>query len=235
MRREIILGVVGLSRLWLKYGVRSLKIKNYENFTRAVWDRPGSLLTVSNHISAVDDPLIWGALLDSRQTCELVRKGQMRWTVGAKELTFTNPFTSWFFERGQVIPIVRGDGINQRAMNEAIEILNTDRWLHFFPEGKVIQYREEIGRLKWGIGRLLMESVKHVTVLPIILRGLDLMKPNGLTPVLNHEVEIVIGDPINANNLLKATEHVMNEDTRRSLITECIQNILNDTMKNNKN
>ena len=234
MRREIITGVAGLSRLWLKCAVRGVKIKNYENFTRAVWDRPGSLLTVSNHISTVDDPLIWGALLDSRQICELVRDGQMRWTVGARELTFTNPFTSWFFERGQVLPIVRGEGIYQPTMDEAIDILNTDRWLHFFPEGKVIQYKEEIGRLKWGIGRLIMESRKHMTILPMILKGFDLMKPNDLMPVFDHEVEIVIGDPIDATQILKATEHVVNEDERRSLITKCIQDVLNET-KNKKN
>lgn len=233
MRRAIIVSVAGLSRLWLKFGVSGVKIKNYEKFREAIWDRPGGLLTVSNHISTVDDPLIWGALLDTRQICELVRVGGMRWTVGAKELTFTNPFTSWFFERGQVIPIVRGDGIYQPAIDEAIEILNTDRWLHFFPEGKVIQKPGDIGRLKWGVGRLIMESTKHMTILPMILKGFDRMKPNDLMPVLNHEVEIVIGDPIEASHLLKATEYVINENERRSLITKHIQDLLNDT-KNKK-
>lgn len=233
------MSVAGLSRLWLKFGVSRVKITNYEKFREAIWDRPGGLLTVSNHISTVDDPLIWGALLDERQIFELVREGGMRWAVGAKELTFTNPFTSWFFERGQVIPIVRGDGIHQPAMDAAIDILNTDRWLHFFPEGKVIQKSkteskdedEEIARLKWGVGRLIMESKKHMTILPMILKGFDLMKPNDLMPVLNHEVEIVIGDPIEAAYLLKATEHVTNDNERRSLITKYIQDLLNETKK----
>ena len=225
------MGVAGLSRLWLKYAVKGVKIKNYDTFKKLIWgDRPGGLLTVSNHISTVDDPLIWGALLDSREVCELVRLGQMRWTVGARELTFTNPLTSWFFERGQVIPIVRGEGIYQPAMDQAIDILNSsNKWLHFFPEGRVIQYQKKIERLKWGVGRLIMESRRDLAVLPMILKGFDLMKPNDHMPVLDHEVEIVIGEPVQSDVLLKATEHIRNEDERRSAITKCIQDILNGT------
>lgn len=229
MRRQIITGVASLSRYWLKFGANEFKIKNYEKFRNSIWNRRGGLLTVSNHISTLDDPLIWGALLNTREICSLISLGQMRWTVGAKELTFTNPFTSWFFERGQVIPIVRGDGIFQPAMNEAIQILNNEGWLHFFPEGKVIQYQEEIKRLKWGIGRLLMESKTNITVLPMFLKGFDLMKPNDLMPVLNTNIEIIIGDPIDAGDILKSMEHVTNEDEKRSLISKYIQDLLNET------
>ena len=42
-----------------------------------------------------------------------------------------------------------------------------------------------------------MESRRDLTVLPMILKGFDLMKPNDLMPVLDHEVEIVIGEPYN--------------------------------------
>ena len=230
----IIKSVAGLSRLWLQLAANNFKIKNHEIFRKVLWSRPGPLLTVSNHISTVDDPLIWGGLLAATEVEGLIKEGQMRWAVGAKELTFTNPFTSWFFGRGQVIPIVRGDGIYQPAMDEAIEILNTDRWLHYFPEGKVIQYKERIGRLKWGIGRLLIESQKEVTVLPIILKGFDLMKPNDLFPRFYHDIEIFIGNPVSSIDILKATEHVKDENERRSLITKQIQDLLNDTKTNAK-
>ena len=225
----IIKSVASLSRLWLQLAANEFKIKNYEIFRKVLRDRPGSLLTVSNHISTVDDPLIWGGLLEGREIERLIAEGQMRWAVGARELTFTNPFTSWFFGRGQVIPIVRGDGIYQPAMSKAIEILNTDRWLHYFPEGKVIQYKDQVGRLKWGIGRLLMESQKNVTVLPIFLKGFDLMKPNDLMPRFNHNLEIIIGDPVNSSDILKATEHVRDENERRGMITKYVQDLLNET------
>lgn len=229
MRREIIVSVAGLSRLWLQLASKEFRIKNYEIFRSILWNRPGGLLTVSNHISTLDDPLIWGALLDSPEILQLTREGQMRWTVGAKELTFTNPLTSWFFERGQVIPIIRGDGIYQTAMNEAIEILQSGRWLHFFPEGRVNQYIDSIGRLKWGVGRLLMDCKRNFTILPLYLSGFDKMKPNDQVPRINQELKIIIGDPIDSDVILKATEHVSDENARRSLITEHIQNIINET------
>jgi monolysocardiolipin acyltransferase len=225
----IIKSVASLSRLWLQLAANSFVIKNHEIFRKVLRDRPGPLLTVSNHISTMDDPLIWGALLEAKEVEKLIYEGQMRWAVGAKELTFTNPFTSWFFGRGQVIPIVRGDGIYQPAMSEAIEILNTDRWLHYFPEGKVIQYKHQVSRLKWGVGRLLMEVQNDVTILPLFLKGLDLMKPNNLMPRFNHDLEIIIGDPVKSSDILKATEHIKDENERRSLITEYIQDLLNLT------
>lgn len=228
----IIKSVAGLSRLWVQFATNNFNIKNYEIFRKALWDRPGPLLTVSNHISTVDDPLVWGGLLTGGEVERLINEGQMRWTVGAKELTFTNPFTSWFFGRGQIIPIVRGDGIYQPAMSEAIEILNTDRWLHYFPEGKVIQYKDRIDRLKWGIGRLLMESRKDVTIIPIILKGFDIMKPNYLMPRPSHDLEVIIGNPVSSSDLLKAMEHIKDENERRSFITKRIQDILNETKQN---
>lgn len=227
----IIKSVASLSRLWLRLAVNDFKIKNHEIFKKVLWSRSGPLLTVSNHISTLDDPLIWGGLLDDREVERLIEEGQMRWSVAARELTFTNPFTSWFFGKGQLIPIVRGDGIYQPAMSEAIDILNSDRWLHYFPEGKVIQYQDRINRLKWGIGRILMECKKDVTVLPILLKGFDLMKPNDLMPRLNYDIKIIIGNPVSSRDLLKATEHIKEENERRSLITRQIQDILNDTNK----
>lgn len=230
----IIKSVASLSRLWLKLAASDFEIKNHEIFKKVLRDRPGPLLTVSNHISTVDDPLIWGGLLEAEEVEQMIVEGQMRWAVAARELTFTNPFTSWFFGRGQVIPIVRGDGIYQPALSEAIEILNTDRWLHYFPEGKVIQYKNQVGRLKWGIGRLLMESQKDITILPIFLKGFDQMKPNDLMPRFNHKLEVIIGDPVSSSDLLKATEHIQDENERRSLITKYVQDLLNETKTKTK-
>ena len=229
VRREIIVSVARLSRLWLNLVAREIRIKNYEIFRQVVWNRPSGLLTVSNHISTLDDPLIWGALLDDKQINELIKEGNMRWAVGARELTFTNALTSWFFGKGQVIPIVRGNGIYQPAMSKALEILQSGRWLHFFPEGRVVQYAGSVGRLKWGVGRLLAESKRDFTILPMYLKGFDWMKPNDQVPQLDHKLEIVIGEPFSSNAILTATEHISNEDERRILITKYIQDILNET------
>lgn len=65
-----------------------------------------------------------------------------------------------FFQCGQVVPIIRGNGIFQPAVNESIRLLQQGKWVHVFPEGKVNQSSELI-RLKWGIGRILLELAGH--------------------------------------------------------------------------
>ena len=241
MRTSILIGVATLSRLWLKYAVKEIKIRNQEILMNFIENyRMGPLLTISNHISTLDDPLIWGALLSNKQIFDLIKKEQMRWTLGAEELTFTNPFTSWFFTHGQVIPIFRGKGIFQPAMDRALELLKMDKWLHFFPEGRVIQENDQpdnseleplmIGRLKWGIGRLLIECKKNVTIVPMILKGFDRMKPNDrIFPLLNQELEINIGNPINSHDIIKKLDHIIDEDLKRVNLTQHIQQILNET------
>ena len=231
MKKEIIISVAELSRLWLRFVSSELKIKNHEIFLETLKNRPrGPLLTVSNHISTLDDPLIWGALLSRDDLFGLLKAGQMRWTVGARELTFTNPLTSWFFGHGQVIPIVRGGGIYQPAMTHALNILNTDRWLHFFPQGRVIQHSQQIGRLKWGVGRLLMDCDKNVTVLPMILKGFDRMKPNDQLPRINNKLEIIFGNPVDSFHILRSHENEKNESVKRVMVTKSIQDLLNETI-----
>lgn len=231
LRHEIVTSVARLSNLWLRFGAGKVRIKNHEILKDFLFNKNGPLLTVSNHISTVDDPVMWSALLDPKQIAYLIERDRMRWTVGAKELTFTNIFTGWFFSRGQVIPIIRGRGIYQAAMDEARDVLESGRWLHFFPEGRVIQYQARIDRLKWGVGRLLMECSKDVTVLPIMLKGFDCMKPNGRFPNFNCDLDLIVGNPVRSFELLENVKAISCLDERRSQITRFIQDVMNETLK----
>jgi monolysocardiolipin acyltransferase len=83
-------------------------------------------------------------------------------------------FTSIFrmFSLGRCIPCVRGEGIFQRGVQECIEALSRNEWVHVFPEGKVTP---QPIRIKWGISRLIEEPKVAPVLLPIWLDGMQTM------------------------------------------------------------
>jgi len=91
--------------------------------------------------------------------------------LAPEEICFKNSFTKWFFSAAQTIPIVRGDGIHQKGMDHAIELLNQNKWVNIFPEGKVDD--SKILPFRWGIARLILESQRFDTALirrpPIVI------------------------------------------------------------------
>ena len=118
-------------------------------------------------------------------------------TLAAKEVCFSKPIHSLFFRLGQVMPVVRGDGVYQPVMNESINLLNEGKWVHLFPEGKLNDKKETI-RLKWGVGRLIADAEQTPIVLPFYHFGMDDILPNK-TPYrmqINKKATIVIGKPI---------------------------------------
>ena len=68
----------------------------------------------------------------------------MRWTLGASDIMFTNPYAiltsaddrsiarsvfSWFFRNGQVLETFRGKGIYQPSIDTAIAKLDQGEWV----------------------------------------------------------------------------------------------------------
>lgn len=89
------------------------------------------LITLANHDATVDDPLLFG-MIDPA----IWPSDRMRWTLGAQDICFHGPVTNRFFSAGRAIPIRRGQGIHQPAMDFAIERLNEGGWVHIFPEAR---------------------------------------------------------------------------------------------------
>jgi monolysocardiolipin acyltransferase len=169
----------------LRFVAGEVKVSNRDLFIKTAFKRSENrpLITLSNHDSTLDDPLIWMAAI---KFPELMRNmHNMRWTMGAKEICFRNTFNSWVFGNGRVFPIERGLGIHQEGMRCALDLLNQGQWVHIFPEGKVNQSGELL-RFKWGVGKLLCESEVTPLILPVYHHGMSGIMPEGVRPRYPH-------------------------------------------------
>jgi monolysocardiolipin acyltransferase len=175
--RATITAVAALSAVFLKYFSR-LRVHGRDRFTQLVASprrddadsRPRAgrpLITVSNHASCLDDPLLWGAL----PWADLLRtswRGHMRWTPGSRRICYANPLFGYFFGLGQVTPVSWGEGIFQPGMRIAQEQLDRGGWVHIFPEGRVNQ-SGRIYPCKWGVGQLVLETARRHGASPLVL------------------------------------------------------------------
>ncbi|KAF4493106.1 Lysophosphatidylcholine acyltransferase [Colletotrichum fructicola Nara gc5] len=163
-----------ISRVFL-YALNDIQTEGQDEFLglldkRRAGHADRGLITVSNHISVLDDPLIWGVLpLRYNMIPE-----NSRWSLGAHDICFKNSFFTTFFTLGQVLPTYRmlhspHGGLFQPTMTQAIRILsepgsvytrgatfkaganenfkspayygvNHNAWIHVFPEGCVHQH-----------------------------------------------------------------------------------------------
>ncbi|KAL4580048.1 hypothetical protein LXL04_016223 [Taraxacum kok-saghyz] len=119
------------------HGLNDVQIYGGEKLQQALVKRPNKtpLITVSNHIASMDDPLVISALLPKSV---LLDARNLRWTLCATDRCFRNPVTSAFFNCVKVLPVSRGEGIYQKGMDVAIRKLNRGGWVHIFAVGPVM-------------------------------------------------------------------------------------------------
>ncbi|KAJ1851690.1 Lyso-phosphatidylcholine acyltransferase [Coemansia sp. RSA 1822] len=159
--------------LFLRLGFRKVVVDDLHKLTDVLErERNRPIVTVANHESTADDPIIWGVMparLRWQPDCT-------RWTLGARELLYKHPLLNGFFALGQTIPTVRGDGIYQLAVEIGLRKLNENKWVHVFPEGKVNQEAQML-RFKWGVGRMIMEAERTPIVVPMFFTGTKQIMP----------------------------------------------------------
>ncbi|KAG0006499.1 hypothetical protein BGZ65_007321 [Modicella reniformis] len=245
----VMCGVGVVSKIFMTFGAYT-EVHNLNPFLKILFDphRTRPILTVTNHASTADDPLIWGAL---PWKCHLDPTRTIRYTLGAQELCYPNKLVSAFFRFGQTVPTIRGIGIYQPAIDKSIDLLRTGRWVHIFPEGKINQ-TDQLIRLKWGVGRILMEyggppvaeggksmnEVEMPIVIPIYHLGMEnilrLYEDNSspVFPRLGMPLTIVFGEPIDFGSLMKEyKEGKIQEVEARVKITERVFEAM-DELKN---
>lgn len=120
----------------------------YEAFLRAVLQRNSDrgLVTVSNHRSLFDDPGVLSCLLPLPVA---LRPEYNRWGICSQEYCFNDALpgiVKGYIGAGQVLPIRRGAGIDQKLLLDFARHLAAGEWCHVFPEGGVWQWDELGGR-----------------------------------------------------------------------------------------
>ncbi|KAG2603156.1 hypothetical protein PVAP13_5KG750600, partial [Panicum virgatum] len=184
-------------------GLNSVQIYGAEKLHQALQERPKGkpLLTVSNHVAAMDDPFVIASLLPPSVMLEAQK---LRWTLCATDRCFTNPILSTFFRSVKVLPVSRGDGIYQKGMDMALSKLNSGGWVHIFPEGsRSRDGGKTIAPAKRGVGRLVMDADSLPVVIPFVHTGMqDIMPVGKRIPRAGKQVIVVVGDPINFDDLI---------------------------------
>ncbi|CAD6192916.1 unnamed protein product [Caenorhabditis auriculariae] len=216
--------ISSLSKVMFLGGANKLVAHNKERFLNLLQDKSRPLLTVSNHRSNIDDPLMW-AILTYREFLRSIDRN--RYTLAAHNICFTKQFHTTMFSLGRCVPIVRGEGVYQKAMDFCVEQLDQNQWVHIFPEGRVVDIQTEPLRLKWGVGRLIMDVKKDPIVLPIWCKNMEKVWPvkPPYYPRFGHKVDIFIGEPFDLASLKREVEQCedLTTEDRRKILTDEIQ------------
>ena len=97
----VVAAVTAASKL-LMTSLETTHITDGQYMTAAI-NRPAGqpLITVSNHVSALDDPLVTSMLLPG----SFCRAKDVRWTLCATDRCFKNAALTAFFRAGKVRPV----------------------------------------------------------------------------------------------------------------------------------
>ncbi|KAI1201286.1 acyltransferase [Nemania serpens] len=141
---SLIMGLTAsLSRVFL-YSLNSVEVTGLRGFLDILDKRKDTdkrqrgLLTVCNHISVSDDPLMWGVL----PVRYAFNPSNHRWGLGAHDICFKNDLFGAFFSAGQVLPTHRlqhspSGGLFQHTTAQAIRLLSSRPFAEPVPSGGV--------------------------------------------------------------------------------------------------
>jgi 1-acyl-sn-glycerol-3-phosphate acyltransferase len=167
-----------------------LSIDGLERLTALQERGDRGLLTFSNHVSRLDDPL----LVSNFGLAELPYE-RMRWVSADARKLFGSRLSAFIFSAGKCVPTVRGGGLDQPALRFLSERLRDGAWVHIFPEGGA--NHDPRARLrqpfKAGFGRLVDEA--RPLALPFVHLGMQHVAPRGKSPRRGQRVRVLFGEP----------------------------------------
>ena len=200
----LVCGLLGGISWFITDVLNNTTVYNAHRFHDAYNARPPGqgIITVSNHVTAVDDP---GTTMPLIPGSWLLKPEKLRWTLCASDRCFNNPVTSALLTAGRALPVERGKGPLQPAMDAVVRKLERGDWVHMFPEGSRQPYGAGLGQMRPGVGRLIADAVPTPVVVPFYHRGLHQLHQKGdLLPVhFNKRIDIAVGQPIDFAPMLR--------------------------------
>ena len=128
-------------------------------------------------------------------------------------------------DAAKAIPVVRGDGVDQRGVDVALNVLNEELgWVHVFVEGKVNQDEEMLLPIRWGCGKLVSRAQASPIIMPIHIQGFEKMFPEMDEDVqgwrrylqrfarTGHDVNIDFGEPFHCDELREQYAQVVQNE-----------------------
>ncbi|KAF2763863.1 hypothetical protein EJ03DRAFT_283243 [Teratosphaeria nubilosa] len=125
-------GVVGFLCRSFLYGLNRTQVRGLDQLLELLDSREdeqtrtkGLITVVSNHVSVLDDPLIWGVLPNRY----FWNPNNMRWSLGSYDICFKNKLCEAFFSYGNTLPTHRAaysrfGGVFQPTITQAIRLLS---------------------------------------------------------------------------------------------------------------
>ncbi|XP_020250470.1 tafazzin-like [Asparagus officinalis] len=230
MLQAVAVPVIGSACHVFMHGLNHVKVYGAEKLHQALLQRPKGkpLLTVSNHVAAIDDPFVVASLLPPNI---MLDAHNLRWTLCATDRCFSNPVLSAFFRCVKVLPVSRGDGIYQKGMDMALSKLNNGGWVHIFPEGsRSRDGGKTLSSSKRGVGRLVMDADSIPIVIPFVHTGMQEIMPVGTKfPKVGKQVTVVVGDPIYLEDLLVSKDNT--QDANRGTLYDAVSSRIGNRLQ----
>eukprot|EP00899_Mesostigma_viride_P028638 jgi/Mesvir1/895/Mv17457-RA.1 len=215
----VTIGILGSLSLLFMNQLNDTLVVGRERMHDAILRRwPGqALITVSNHVASLDDPLITSVLIP-RETLTDARYA--RWLLCATDRCFQNRLQSCLVRLGKVLPIERGAGLEQDGMRWAIGRLRQGDWVHIFPEGRRSRDGgQKLGPMRRGIGRLVSDLDTPPLIIPFVHTGMQAIQPVGASLLsAGHKVTVLVGDPVDVSDLMATYTRENRQVAPRELI-----------------
>jgi len=220
---------------YLLNNLNEIKCFNLEEYQKTRTQNNGrGLLTYSNHIHYLDDPLITMSLdkLVFKNLNQDWYKG-VRWIAADSYNFFSNPIKGKIYSTGKCVPVFRGDGPDQRGMDFLEERLKAGDWIHVFPEGGRTKRKDHLldDRFKSGISKLIY--LTNPIILPYYHFGIQNILARGqYLPKTGQQITIHFGKSFDLSKEIVEHQgdwHSFHEKYKRFL-REKLEKLQNDSV-----